>query len=53
MQWLQDQDQSNINNENNVRHEASRQFRNKKLEYLKTKIVPLNRWNNLNILEKT
>jgi len=29
MQWLQDPNQSNIGNLNNVRHEASRHFRNK------------------------
>jgi hypothetical protein len=50
MQRLQVPDQNNRNNENNVRREANRQVRNKKLEYLKAKIVPLKRWNNLNIL---
>jgi hypothetical protein len=45
MQWLQDPDQNNIDNENNVRSEANRQFRNKKLEYLKAKIVPLKQCN--------
>jgi len=30
MQWVQDPNQSNVNNLNNVRREASRQFRNKK-----------------------
>jgi len=30
MQWLQDPSQSNIDNLNNVRHEASRNFRGKK-----------------------
>ena len=40
MQWFQDPNQSNINNLNNLRHEASRHFRNKK-EYLKAKIDEL------------
>jgi len=30
MQWLQDTDQSNVDDLNNVRCEASRHFRNKK-----------------------
>ena len=30
MQWLQDSSQSNVDNLNNVRHEARRHFRNKK-----------------------
>jgi len=38
IQWIQDQRQSNIDNLNNVRREASRHFRNKKEEYLKAKI---------------
>jgi len=38
MQWLQDSNQSNVGNPNNVRHEASRHFRNKKKEYLKVMI---------------
>jgi len=37
MHWLQDPNQSNVDNLNNVRHEDSRHFRNKK-EYLKAKI---------------
>ena len=37
MQWLQDPNQSNVDNLNNVRCEASRHFRNKKKEYLKVK----------------
>jgi hypothetical protein len=39
--WLQDQSEINRDNLNNVRHEASRQFRNKKREYLKGKINEL------------
>jgi len=38
MQWLQDPNQGNEDNLNNVRHEASRHFWNKKKEYLKAKI---------------
>ena len=30
MQWLQDPNQRDIDNQNNVRREASRHFRNKK-----------------------
>jgi hypothetical protein len=30
LQWLQDPNQSNLDNLNNARHEASRYFRNKK-----------------------
>ena len=37
MQWLQDQNQSNVDSLNNVRREASRHFRNKN-EYLKAEI---------------
>ena len=38
LQWVQDQSQGNIDNLNNVRHEATRRFRNKKKAYLKAKI---------------
>jgi len=38
MQWVQDPSQNNADNLNNVRHEASRHFRNKKKEYLRAKI---------------
>ena len=41
MQWLQDPNQSNVYNLNNVKHEASRHFRNKMKEYLKAKIDEL------------
>ena len=41
MQWLQYPSQSNVNNLNNVRYEASRHFRNKSKEYLKVKIEEL------------
>jgi hypothetical protein len=38
VQWLQVPNQSSVDNLNNVRHEASRHFRNKMREYLKAKI---------------
>jgi len=38
MQWLQYPNQRNVDNLNNVRHEASRHFRNKTKEYLEAKI---------------
>jgi hypothetical protein len=38
MQWLQDPNQNNQDNLHNVRHEASRHFRNKPKEYIKAKI---------------
>jgi hypothetical protein len=38
LQWLQDPSEINRDNLNNVRHEASRHFRNKKREYLEDKI---------------
>jgi len=41
MRWLQDPNQSIVDNLNNVRLEASRHFRNKKKEYLKAKIDEL------------
>jgi hypothetical protein len=41
MQWLQNPNQSNVDNLNKVKHEASRQFRNKQREYQKTKINEL------------
>jgi len=41
MKWLQDPNQSNVDNLNNVIREASRHFRNKKKEYLKAKIDEL------------
>jgi len=40
MQWLQYPNQSNVDNLNNVRREASRQFRNKR-KYMKAKIDDL------------
>ena len=41
MQWLQYPNQSNVDNLNNVRHQANRHFRNKIKEYLKAKIGEL------------
>jgi DNA anti-recombination protein RmuC len=41
MQWIQDSSQSNLDNLNNVRRDASRHFRNKKKTYLKTKFEEL------------
>jgi hypothetical protein len=37
MQWLDDPNQSIVDNPNNVTCEASRNFRNKNKEYLKAK----------------
>jgi len=47
MHWLQDPNQSNVDNLNSVRREASRKFRNKKKEYLKAKFVVLETYRNL------
>jgi len=41
MQWLQDPNQSNVDNLNNIRCETSRHFRNKKKQYMKAKIDEL------------
>ena len=41
MQWIQDPSQSNVDNLNSVRRNASRHFRNKKKAYLKAKIEEL------------
>jgi hypothetical protein len=38
MQWIHDPSQSNLDNLNNVRRDASRHFRNKKKAYLKSNI---------------
>jgi hypothetical protein len=38
MQWIQDPSQSNVDNLNDVRRDASKHFRNKKKAYLKSKI---------------
>jgi len=41
MQWIQDPSQSSVDKLNNVRHDASRHFRNKTKAYLKAKIEDL------------
>ncbi|PNF33516.1 hypothetical protein B7P43_G18394, partial [Cryptotermes secundus] len=41
LQWLQDPSELNGDNLNNIRHETSRHFRNKKRKYLKDKIDEL------------
>jgi hypothetical protein len=41
MQWLRDLNQSNVDNLNNVRREASRPYSNKNKEYLKAKFDEL------------
>ena len=41
LQWVWDPNQSNVDNLNNVRCEASRHFRKKKKAYLKVKIDEL------------
>jgi hypothetical protein len=41
MQWLQDPNQSHVDNLNNVGHEASAHFSNKKKEYQKAKVDEL------------
>jgi hypothetical protein len=41
LQWLQNPSQINGDNLQNLRHETSRTFRNKKREYLKDKINEL------------
>jgi hypothetical protein len=41
MQWLQNLNQSNVDNLNNIRREYSRHRRNKKTGYLKSKIDEL------------
>jgi len=41
MQWIQDRNQSNVDNLNNVRHEVSRHFRGKKKAYVRARIEEL------------
>jgi hypothetical protein len=41
MQWIQDLSQRNVDNLKNVRHDASRHFRNTKKAYLKAKLEEL------------
>ena len=47
MQRLQDPKQSNVNNLNNMRREASKHFRDKKKEYLKAKVIELETYRKL------
>jgi len=49
MQWLQNPNESNVDNLNNIRCAASRHFRNKKKEYLKAKIDELKTNSKINI----
>jgi hypothetical protein len=48
IQWIQEPNQSNVDNLNNVRHDANRHFRNKKKAYLKAKIEELETNSNIN-----
>jgi hypothetical protein len=41
MQWMQDPSQSNVENLNRVRRDASRHHRNKKRAYMKAKVEEL------------
>jgi hypothetical protein len=41
MQWLQDPNHNNVDILNSIKHEARRQFRNKKKEYLEAEIDEL------------
>jgi len=41
MQWVQDPNQSTVDNLNNVRREVSRHFRNKKKAYMRARIEEL------------
>jgi hypothetical protein len=41
MQWMQDPSQSNVQNRNKVRRDASRHLRNKGKAYMKAKIEEL------------
>jgi hypothetical protein len=51
LQWLQNPSQTNKDNLQNVRHETSRIFRNKKREHLKAKINELEASNKTKTLE--
>ena len=50
MQWIHDSSQSNVDNLNTVRCEASRHIRNKKKEYLKAIFEELENNNKIKIL---
>ena len=47
MQWIQDPNQSNVDNLNKVRREVSRHFRNKKKAYLRAEIEELETYNKI------
>jgi hypothetical protein len=49
VQWVQDPSQNNVDNQNNVRHEVSRHFRNKEKEYMKAKLEELETNSKINI----
>jgi hypothetical protein len=49
LQWVQDPSEINWDNLNNVKHEASRYFRNRKREYLKEEINEFAKNSNKNI----
>lgn len=44
MKWLQDPNQSNVDNLNNVRRDTNRYFRNKKEEYRKAESYDVVAW---------
>jgi hypothetical protein len=48
MQLVQDPSQTNVDNLNKVRHDASRHFRNKKKAYMKAKIEEIETYSKIN-----
>jgi hypothetical protein len=50
MQWVQHSNQNSIDDLINVRHEASRHFREKKKEYLKSKINEIDTTSKIKII---
>jgi len=46
-QWIQDPNQSNVDNVNMIRREVSRHFRNKKKAYLRAEIEELETYNKI------
>jgi len=50
MQWIQDPSQSNEDNMNNVRRDASRNFRIKKKAHLRAKIEKMENNSKINII---
>jgi len=51
MQWLQDQNKSNVDNLNNVNREVSKHFRNKIINIFKLKLMNLKQAIRLNVSE--